>query len=206
MFGKFLKNFILILFLFVYFVQAAFAQEFYNELKCDISEGYTQIEYGRCYNPDNKLSYEKNYLNEHIFYISGNKCGRNCDFEGRNCQVGICNVKDCPHKQGYSEMDNKGRCYNPKKDLAFTWEYRDVSLYYHSGDVLAFYKNDKFIGYDCAYNGRSCKYKPGFQPKNLSLFFYLMFSPQLLPITLLWLLPIIIPIIIIFIILCRKKD
>ena len=63
----------------------------------DCAEGYTQILDGQCYNPITKLSYKNS-----DFYYEGHYCGKDCDYDGRNCKEGICNVSDC--MDGYNEF------------------------------------------------------------------------------------------------------
>lgn len=78
------------------------------------AEGYTQIKDGNCYNPNTSISYSI----DNDFYIKGKRCGEDCDFEGRNCTKGVCNVADCPI--GYKNIghDNYylGVCVNKYGD------------------------------------------------------------------------------------------
>ncbi len=64
-------------------------------------KGYTSIKKGKCYNPQTLLSYEKNE-----FYYDGLPCGEGCNYEGKNCTYGICNVDSCDN--GYTQL-KKGK-------------------------------------------------------------------------------------------------
>ena len=90
------------------------------------------------------------------FYIYGLMCGIGCDNYGRNCQKGICNVKDCDIKNGYTQLKVTGKhmsaddaiCYNPKTDLAYS--------VYSEYNYVEFYKNNIHCGENCDIDGKNC--------------------------------------------------
>ncbi len=100
----------------------------------DCADGYTEMKKGKCYNPKKLLSYEYDkktgYLNHNItFYYEDFRCGFDCNFNGRRCQRGICNIEDCP--KGYKKIiydfspywSNFGTCVN-EKDGTMTFKYK----------------------------------------------------------------------------------
>jgi len=122
---------------------------------CDISDcakGYSQFKVidatWQCYNPTSKLSYciapFYNYARES--YNNGYKCGINCDFDGRHCQKGICNLLDCA--KGYTKFAS-GECVNPQTKLSYKLSY--------NGNTTDFSYNDVHCGYGCNYDGQNCK-------------------------------------------------
>lgn len=87
-----------------------------NISSCNVQKGYTQLKLFKnnkgddkliCYNPSEKRGYFQYSKDYKQFYVNGYRCGRNCDYDGRNCAVdnevrygdfiGICNVQDCPN-------------------------------------------------------------------------------------------------------------
>ena len=148
-----MKYFILILFLFVCFMQNAFAQEY--EWSCNAPGYVPKINDGlnTCYNKEKDLYIfgQKNFS----IGKAQNRCGHHCDLDGRNCKVGVCNVEDCPKDKGYTKLQQGDgyiwsyfRCYNPKTKISY--EESD------SG-VTSFYLNGKECGRGCDYEGKNCK-------------------------------------------------
>ena len=112
-----------------------------NKIYCPKIEGYTQLKNGNCYNPTTKLSYDSN----RNFYIEEEPCGQNCDFNGRNCVRGNCNVKDCA--EGYIQLKD-GKCYNPETRISYGKQ---------SNKEIWFYFHGRHCGINCNFDGRHCK-------------------------------------------------
>ncbi len=111
------KIYILLISIFMIF---NFIYSAWADTKCNEQAGYIKLKNGKCYNSKTLLSYK-----DTTFYHKNYQCGKECDYNGRNCKEGICNVSDCA--QGYTELKN-GNCYNPKTLLS----YRG-STFYHDG-------------------------------------------------------------------------
>ena len=129
------------------------------EASCNKKAGYTQIKDDKCYNPKTKLSYRIKYeyksakgseqYNEvYDFYLNDEHCGTNCDYSGKNCASGFCNVKSCARHAGYNTIDY-GKCFNPKTQISYN---SDAIFYkeYKSG-----YSSP--CGMKCNIYGKKCK-------------------------------------------------
>ena len=67
-------------------------------IKCDRTQGFLPSTINGvdcCYNESKKLGYREFGTHERYFNINGYECGKNCDFDGKNCSEGICNISDC---------------------------------------------------------------------------------------------------------------
>ena len=124
-----------------------------NVKDCNI--GYTEMKYGRCYNPASHLSYDEFdnfYLDDDNLYDKYFQCGDKCNPDGTNCKKGFCNVKSCA--KGYTEIyhsmrlldgwDVYGVCYNPETHLSYTWSNR-------------FKLSNVYCGKNCNPDGTNCK-------------------------------------------------
>ena len=108
---------------------------------CARDKGYTELKDTFCYNPTTGLSYD---LQNGYYYKNGHMCGTNCDYDGRNCNKGICNIEDCVEEKGYRLQDDL--CYNLSLGLSY-----DLQNGYY-------YKNGHRCGIDCDFNARNCKW------------------------------------------------
>ena len=100
-----------------------------------------------CYNESKKLGYREFGTHERYFNINGYECGKNCDFDGKNCQndintKGVCNLLECQIDKGYSEI-KKGSCYNPQTKLVYDRNNN-------------FYIDGKLCGGNCDLDGKNC--------------------------------------------------
>lgn len=145
---------ILILFLsFLCCAESVSAALIWNQVdaNCDSKKGFVQKQidgiFNVCYNPQTKVEYS---YDMYSFSINGSRCGNGCDFDGRNCETGACNVADCATTYGYTELQNgktihnNTKCYNPTTKLAYDWENK-------------FYKDSKYCGKNCDFDGKNCE-------------------------------------------------
>lgn len=113
-----------------------------------------------CHNPQTGISYENAYGDVFYFYKDGIYCGNNCDYDGKNCQKGFCNVNNCNKEKGYTQLikiNDKYEnmyCYNPKTHLA----YRSNDIAESIGGDKVFYYNNEKCGYSCDFDGKNCRY------------------------------------------------
>ena len=130
------------------------------ELTCNKNAGYTQIKDNKCYNPTTKLSYDigytfashkkskTTYKEYYVFFLDDNRCGKNCDYDGKNCESGICNIDNCARYAGYTQIKNE-TCYNPKTKMGYSLDgafYRENTNGYWGS-----------CGKNCDIYGRNCK-------------------------------------------------
>lgn len=125
------KFFILIISIFMFFCSTSSIKA---ETNCNAEAGFTIQKNNRCYKPNSLLSYQENE-----FYYDDEQCGIGCDYNGRNCTKGVCNVEDCI--TGYTQI-KKGKCYNNKTFLS----YYDENFYY----------KDYYCGRVCNSDGSNC--------------------------------------------------
>jgi len=146
--------------------------------ECNAQYGYTQIkEIGYrnlvCHNPNNNMSYyytkfstSRGSTENYTFYLNGNVCGSDCDFEGKNCIWGICNVSSCDKTHGYTELELEKT--NSKNKL-WLCRKKGTKLSYRPVNskiaVNVFYYNGVECGSDCDMNGKNCVYEPGLYSK-----------------------------------------
>lgn len=116
-----------------------------NVNNCPIEKGFTEIRQGRCYNPKNELSYDFEK-----FYLHSTPCGKNCDWDGKNCKEGICNIENCPKGNGYTIFHTDGNgCYNPNTRVFLSWQHDDVYNLNYLGDIGVLAKNCKLDSSFC---------------------------------------------------------
>ena len=131
-----------------------------NVSDCDKAKGYVELSYSPatsiaskgemlCYNPNTKLSYTSEKSGKVYFFKDGFLCGENCDYDGGNCEQGLCSAAQCNQAYGYTNIKHiKGtyefQCYNPTTQIAY-------------GKNMIFYKNDRVCGIKCDMNGKNCE-------------------------------------------------
>jgi hypothetical protein len=173
----------------------------FEECECNSDAGYVEIKREKpayytnnfkitCYNSKTLLSYEiisscsskngKNYTSR-SFYYDGLYCGYNCDFEGKNCEIGICNVSECSPDyvqfKKYNFLPSNFPVIKEKSDyypFAPFAEYSelferekvmpacynpqiDLAYTVKSKDMVVFATNNEICGYNCDANGKNCK-------------------------------------------------
>ena len=108
----------------------------------DCAKGH-ETHNSRCYIPKTNLSYDKynSFFSEYYY------CGFDCDYDGRNCKGGVCNIADCA--KGYTEI-KKGKCYNPEL-LIYYEPINHNNTYFYYGD------NADYCGFNCTFDGRNCR-------------------------------------------------
>jgi len=145
-----------------------------NVSDCNVKYGYTQIkEIGYhnfvCHNPDTDISYYYSKFStshgstgNYTFYLNGNICGTDCDFNGQNCKWGICNISNCDTKNGYTELELEKT--NSKNKL-WICHKKDTNLSYRpvntNSATNVFYYDGLKCGIDCDMNGKNCAYDSG---------------------------------------------
>jgi len=129
---------------------------FCNAAQCNQAYGYTDLKRVgntfRCYNPTTQLAYGIVYGKDMYFYKNGGVCGVKCDMNGKNCEIGNCEIV-CNEKEGYIQKNDK--CYNPKTGLSYinNYEVKGNKLILKS---VSFWLNDEYCGENCDYTGQNC--------------------------------------------------
>lgn len=141
---------------------------------CNAQYGYTQVkEIGYrnfvCHNPNTNMSYYySKFMTSYgstessTFYLNGNVCGSDCDYDGKNCKWGICNVLSCEKENGYTELEIENTKY---KEKHFLCHKKGTKLSYfpvnRKNTDKYFYYDGQKCGSDCDMDGRNCVYESG---------------------------------------------
>ena len=139
---------------------------------CKTQYGYTQMkEIGYrnfvCHNPNTNMSYHySKFTTSHgstestTFYLNGNVCGTDCNYDGKNCKWGICNITSCNLEYGYTELEPEKTKSQKKFPLCHKkgtkLSYRPVNS---NRAVNVFYYDGMKCGSDCDMDGRNCVYE-----------------------------------------------
>jgi hypothetical protein len=91
-----------------------------------------------CYSPKYNLAYGY-YSKSHIsFSYNKETCGTNCEFNGKNCEEGICNIDECP--VGYKHL-YYGMCKNDRGDKLLVYDRKNNK--FHNKKTLEMKNNIK---------------------------------------------------------------